>query len=88
MKCQMLAIVAEGKNGRLYFDPNAEHNEIANIKPNGYPTGLLSGKSKVNVGTYGFKDLSELYTNRQLNALVTLSELICRLKRDQKGQWL
>jgi putative DNA methylase len=81
----MLAIVAEGKNGRLYFDPNAEHNEIANIKkPNGYPTGLLSGKSKVNVGPYGFKDLSELYTNRQLNALVTLSELICMTKKEIK----
>lgn len=83
MKCQMLAIVAEGKGGRLYFPPNIEHIRIANVKkPNKYPNGLLSGKSKVNVGTYGIKEFSELFTNRQLHALVTLSELISVTKEE------
>jgi len=83
MSSNLLAIVAEGINGRLYFSPNIEHIQAANInKPENYPNGALSGKAKVNVGCYGFEEISELFTNRQLITLVTFSELVTEIQNE------
>ena len=73
----LTAIVAEGKNGRLYITPDSEQLHIANVpKPEDYPSGVLSGKSRVNVSLYGFNETSDLFTNRQLTALTTFSALV------------
>ena len=73
----LTAIVAEGKNGRLYITPDSEQLHIANVlKPEDYPSGVLSGKSRVNVSLYGFNETSDLFTNRQLTALTTFSSLV------------
>ncbi len=76
---QLMAIAAEGRGRRLYFSPNAEHNEIADCsEPEWKPeaemnqncTDLVSGRG------YGFTHWYELFTNRQLTALTTFVDLL------------
>ena len=74
---QLMAIVAEGKNGRMYLSPDKEHTEIYKVsKPDSFPSGVLSGKCRVNVSLYGFDETGDLFTNRQLTALTTFSDLV------------
>ena len=74
---QLMAIVAEGPNGRLYLSPNKAHIQAATTeRPSDYPSGQLSGKSRVNVSLYGFDEISDLFSNRQLTALRTFSTLV------------
>lgn len=73
----LAAIVAEGKNGRLYLDADEEHIKIAQVAlPDLYPSAELSGKSRVNVTLYGLNETSDLFTPRQLTALTTFSDLL------------
>lgn len=76
---QLMAIVAEGKNGRVYLSPDTEQYTAANIpKPEDYPyqemnqkcTDLVSGRG------YGFTSWDQLFTNRQLTALTTFNDLV------------
>ena len=77
MGAELTAIVAEGKNGRIYLTPDSTHIHAARVhKPDEYPSGVLSGKSRVNVSLYGFEETSDLFTNRQLTALTTFSALV------------
>lgn len=82
---QMMAIVAEGKSGRIYLPPNEEHIKIADIeKPKDYPSlempknvpDLVSGRG------YGITHWYQLFTNRQLTALTTFSDLISEVVKD------
>lgn len=74
---QLMAIVAEGTSGRIYFSPDKKQQDSAAVqKPISYPSGLLSGKARVNVGLYGFDETGDLFTNRQLTTLTMLSEII------------
>ena len=77
MNVQLIAVVAEGKNGRLYISADENQLKITKIKkPLKYPSGVLCGKTRVNVSLYGFEETSDLFTNRQLVALTTFSDLI------------
>lgn len=79
---QLMAVVAEGDRGRLYISPNEEHINAGKInKPDTYPSGVLSGKCRVNVSLYGFDETSDLFTNRQLTALTTFSELVAEAQK-------
>jgi putative DNA methylase len=75
---QLMAIVAEGKNGRIYFPPNEEHIRIANeAKPKDAPETELPEKALgFRVQLYGMKKHKDLFTKRQLLALTTFSDLI------------
>lgn len=74
---QMIAVVAEGEHGRIYILPDDCQKNSAKIeKPLDYPSGILSGKCRVNVSLYGFDETSDLFTNRQLTALTTFSDLV------------
>lgn len=74
---ELIAIVAEGDRGRLFFPPTEEQRRAAKVvKPSNYPSGALSGKARVNVSLYGFEETGDLFTNRQLTALTTLSDLV------------
>lgn len=78
----MLAIVAEGRNGRIYIAPDKGQEDIARVNaPEKYPSGQLTGKAKVNVGTYGFNETGDLFSNRQLTALVSFSELVAEVQQ-------
>lgn len=75
---KLLAIVAEGKNGRVYLSPDAEQIHAADCPmPEDYPTGALAphftGGSCV---PYGLDEFHKLFTNRQLTALTTFSALV------------
>ncbi len=77
MNAELLAIVAEGQNSRLYISPDELHKRAAEIeKPANYPSGRLSGKARVSVPLYGFEETGDLFTNRQLTALTTFSDLV------------
>jgi len=80
---QLMAIVAEGNSGRLYFSPNKEHVLLADCgEPEWKPeavmnqdcTDLVSGRG------YGYTHWYELFTKRQLLALSTFSNLVAEVQ--------
>jgi putative DNA methylase len=72
-----MAVVAEGQGGRIYLSPDETQMKMADIpRPDDYPEGALFGKVAVNVPLYGIKNFSDLFTPRQLTALVTFSDLV------------
>jgi len=75
---KLIAIVADGKNGRLFFSPNNMHISIANIqKPAEYPDEELPNNPRdFKTPLYGITRFASLFTNRQLYALTTLSNTI------------
>lgn len=77
MSTRLMAIVAEGPNGRIYLPPTDEHEAIANqAQVSWKPDVKLHGKSRVNVSNYGLDVYGDLFTQRQLSALTTFSDLI------------
>ena len=75
---RLMAIVAEGDRGRVYFSPTAEHEKIARqAKPEGVPETELPQKALgFRVQEYGMKRWRDLFTPRQLVALTTFSDLV------------
>ena len=78
MGAHMMAIVAEGKQGRIYISPNNEQINISNVKtPDDVPTSELPEKALgFRVQLYGMKKYCDLFTPRQLTALTTFSALV------------
>lgn len=79
---QLMAIVAEGEHGRVYLAPDDQHEQAANLdKPDDFPDGELPDKALgFSVQNYGFDEWHKLFTNRQLTALTTFSDLISEVK--------
>lgn len=78
----LIAIVAEDKKGRLYLSPNAEHMAASLVKaPDDVPRQELPYDPR-NIWTpaYGLTNFSDLFTNRQLVALTTLSDLVAEAR--------
>ena len=76
---KLMAIVAEGEHGRCYLSPSEEHEQIAkSAKPEWTPeiemnrdtSTLVSGRG------YVFFTWADLFTQRQLTALSTFSDLV------------
>ena len=71
-----MAVVAEGVRGRIYLDPTEEMEELAkSVEPAWQPDGDVP--QRLTGGTcygYGLTTWADLFTNRQLVALGTLSE--------------
>ncbi|MCX7774708.1 MAG: DUF1156 domain-containing protein [Spirochaetaceae bacterium] len=77
MGARLMAIVAEGDNGRVYLSPLPEHEKIAqSAAPSWKPEIKLEGKCRVNVSNYGIDEFADLFTPRQLVALTTFSDLV------------
>lgn len=79
MGSTLLGIVAEGKKGRLYISPTEEHILTAQCsKPEGeYPEQALPYDPRnIWCVNYGLDTYDKLFTNRQLTALTTFSELV------------
>lgn len=84
MGATMMAIVAEGKNGRLYVTPTEEHILMAQCpKPEGeYPEQPLPYDPRnIWCVNYGLDTYDKLFTNRQLTALTTFSALVAEAQR-------
>lgn len=78
MSAQLMAIVAEGKRGRIYLSPNDAHVEIAQqVKPQWRPDlELPKNPRNFNTLIYGLHTFGDLFTDRQLVALTMLSDLV------------
>lgn len=78
MSAKLMAVVADGKHGRIYIAPDSAQIEASQVeKPEDYPTGKLAthftGGSCV---PYGLDEFDKLFTTRQLTALTTFSALV------------
>ena len=82
MGAKLIAVVAEGDRGRLYLAPDAVQEATAQVpRPLDVPDDLLPYDPR-NVWTppYGLTRFSDLFTNRQLVALTTLSDLVAEVR--------
>jgi len=84
MGARLVAIVADIGRGKLYLSASESHEEIAwQPKPDWKPDFKLHGTTQyLGVVPYGLEKLSQLFTPRQLTAMVTLSDLIREVRRD------
>jgi len=75
---RLMAIVAEGERGRVYLAPTTEHEEIAlRAKPDWKPeVEFFQQALGFRVGNYGMTKWGDLFTDRQLVALTTFSDLV------------
>lgn len=73
----LMAIVAEGSSGRIYFSPTLEQIHAAQIDyPDNVPRGSMSDDRRaITPPDYGMPDFADLFTNRQLTALTTFCKL-------------
>ena len=78
MGTRMMAIVAEGDRGRVYLSPTLEHESIAlSATPEDTPaTDLPERALGFRVQQYGMTKWRDLFTDRQLVALTTFSDLV------------
>ena len=79
MHRRMMAIVAEGNRRRLYFNPNSHHVEAAqSAQPVWKPSESMNRETNdlVSGRGYGFFTWADLFTERQLAAMSTFSDLL------------
>ncbi|NWG75956.1 MAG: DUF1156 domain-containing protein, partial [Rubrivivax sp.] len=80
---RMIAVVAEGKRGRVYLSPTPEHEAAASPDaPIWAPTQELVGKARDQMPLYGMPTFGHLFTARQLTALNTFSDLLIEVQED------
>ncbi len=75
MKQTLIAVVAEGKNGRIYLPPSTEHEDLAkSARPSWKPeTNLPNDPRNFWTVDYGLRTFGDLFTDRQLLALNTFT---------------
>lgn len=75
---RLMAVVAEAKRSRAYLAPTDEQIEAAQVDlPSSLPQGKLPEKAlSFRVQAYGMTEWTDLFTNRQLTALTTFSDLV------------
>ncbi len=78
MKARLMAIVTEGDRSRVYLPPTAEHEAAALAAAPEWRPDLALPRNTRDFKTplYGMTDFGDLFTERQLTALTTLSELV------------
>jgi putative DNA methylase len=75
---QLMTVVAEGNRRRVYLPPTTEHSGAADVEaPQSVPGGKLAQNPRdFKTPNYGMTTFAELFTNRQLVALTTFSDLV------------
>lgn len=75
---RLMAIVAEGKRGRVYLSPTEAMQQIAeSAQPKWKPSALMPENPRwFSPPLYGLKTYGDLFTPRQLVALTTFSDLV------------
>ncbi len=78
MVAQLMAVVAEGERARTYLAPDAFQADTAAVqRPEDAPAGEIPAQALgFRVQAYGMTEYSDLFTNRQLTALTTFSDLV------------
>ena len=88
MSARLMAIVAEGDLGRLYLEPSVQHETIAQgADPEWRPDlDMPDNRRWFSPPLYGMESFGDLFTDRQLVALTTFSDLVAeareRVQRD------
>jgi putative DNA methylase len=88
MGARLMAIVAEGARGRFYLAPTAEHEAAAGKAEPGWKPEVQMPENPrwFSPPLYGLKTFGDLFTDRQLVALTTFSDLvteaISKVRRD------
>lgn len=78
MGARLMAIVAEGRKGRVYLSPLPEHEELAKkARPAWKPSASMPDNPRwFSPPLYGLTTYGDLFTSRQLVALTTFSDLV------------
>ncbi len=79
---KLMGIVVEGKKGREYVSADHDVLNYSKIKKPDFVPGLeipYNGRY-LTVPEYGFRTFSDLYTSRQLSALITFRDLILEFR--------
>jgi len=85
---KLMAIVAEGTRGRVYLTPTKNVEDIAAAaKPTWKPDMALPNNPRdFKTPNYGLSTFGDLFTPRQLVALVTLSDLVSEAREKIRDQ--
>ncbi|WP_422001199.1 DUF1156 domain-containing protein [Roseovarius mucosus] len=83
MKQTLIAVVAEGKSGRTYLPPSADHEALAkSAQPTWKPeTSLPNDPRNFWTVEYGLRTFGDLFTDRQLLLLNTLTECLHEVRK-------
>jgi putative DNA methylase len=83
MSSRLIAIVAEGTRGRIYLEPNDEHEQVArSAQPTWGPDAELPTNPRwFSPPAFGLTRFRDLFTPRQLVALTTFSDLVGEARR-------
>lgn len=79
---QLIAIVADGRNGRIYLPQTPEHELASKVRvPDHYPEGCLPTNPRwFSPPAFGMYEYCDIFTPRQLTALTTFSDLVVEAK--------
>lgn len=82
MGAHLIAVVGEAQRGRAYVSPTTFHSEKAAVaRPDSVPEGELPKNPRdFKTPNYGLTTWADLFTNRQLVALTTLSDLVSQAR--------
>ena len=89
---RLTAVVADGVRGRLYLSPTEDAERMAEQPvPSWKPDLAIAGTTQyLGCKPYGMEKFSDLFTNRQLVGLSTLSDLVCEarahIQREASGR--
>ncbi len=78
MNAQLMAIAAEGHRQRYYLPPDEEHEKVADVtRPDDVPESELPDQALgFRIQAYGKRTWADLFTNRQLMALTTFTDMV------------
>lgn len=78
----LIAVVAEGVRGRVYVTPTPEQVRAAQVEriESGIDADVPTNPRWFSPPAYGLTKFSDLFTNRQLVALTTLSDLVAEAR--------
>ena len=78
----LMAVVAEGKRGRVYFGPTDEMEAIAHsATPYWRPEATISGSTQyLGIKPYGMERFDQLFADRQTLALAVFSDLVAEAR--------
>ena len=84
MGSRLMAVVAEGRRGRVFLPPTREMEELAQrAQPTWKPDALMPVKHRdFKAPLYGMPSFGDLFTERQLVALTTFSDLIAEVRAE------
>lgn len=85
--CKLIAIVAEGSNGRLYLPPTHAHEQAAlNVKAAWRPDAKFEPNALgFRVGNYGHVTWGDFFTERQLVALNAFKDILVEARTKIQG---